>query len=238
MIRAIIVDDEPHARRELEVLLDETERFEIVARCGNAVEGIKAVNREHPDVLFLDVHMPMIDGFEMLAMLDDERMPYVVFVTAYDEHALRAFEEQAIDYLLKPLAAERLQKTVERLESLLEQDAPRSSYALAPLSRLPCARQNRIKLVAVEDVEFVTMELTGAAVVTAAGRFDTDLTLKALEERTELSRCHRKYLVNLRHVDEIIKGAEGSGAHLATRSGHKVPVSRRHLKELKSLLGF
>lgn len=102
MIRALIVADEPHAREELQALLAETGTIEVVGCSANALEGIKAINRLRPKVVFLDIHMPMINGLETLAIINQEFMPHVVFITAYDEYSLKAFEEKALDYLLKP----------------------------------------------------------------------------------------------------------------------------------------
>jgi two-component system LytT family response regulator len=123
MIRALIVDDELHAREELAVLLQETGIFDIIGSCGNAIEAIKIINREKPAVLFLDIDMPVLSGFDLLGMMDAELMPYVVFVTAYDEFALKAFEEKTLDYILKPVGPERLARTVEKLKALQQGQA-------------------------------------------------------------------------------------------------------------------
>ena len=119
MMRALIVDDEIYSREELESMLKETGEFIVLGKCANAVEAIRAINRERPDVLFLDIQMPAINGFELLSMIDEKVMPSVVFVTAYDEYALKAFEENALDYLLKPVEKERLAKTVEKLKKTI-----------------------------------------------------------------------------------------------------------------------
>ncbi len=236
MIRALIVDDELHARRELEKLLEQTGAFEIVGRCANAVEGVKAINRERPDVVFLDIQMPVIGGFEMLSMIDRAIMPHVVFVTAYDEFAIRAFEEKTLDYLLKPVRAERLEKTVEKVrEHLRRQAAP--DYETAPLTRIPCIKGGNIKLLAPDAVEYAISEPSGVHVVVGGEAFYTDLTLKALEERSALVRCHRKCLVNLDCIDQICLH-EGGCAEIRTTGGHTIPVSRRHLKDLKKLVGI
>jgi len=100
MMSALIVDDEIYSREELEAMLEETGEFTISGKCANALEAIQAIKKEKPDVLFLDVQMPLINGFELLGMIDEKIMPNVVFVTAYDEYALKAFEENALDYLL------------------------------------------------------------------------------------------------------------------------------------------
>jgi two-component system LytT family response regulator len=237
MIRALIVDDEMHAREELRLLLEETGEVKVVATCANALEAVKAINRERPQALFLDIQMPVIGGFELLSMIDEEVMPHVVFVTAYDEYALKAFEEKTLDYLLKPVAPERLKKSVEKLRSALRSGAP-AVYETVPLNRIPCVSANRIKLVEPHAVEYVHSDLSGVHVVTPQGSFYTELTLKVLEDRTDLLRCHRQYLVNLDRVDEILLLLESGLAEIRTKSGQTLPVSRRYLKSLKERLNL
>jgi two-component system LytT family response regulator len=235
-IRALIVDDEMHAREELRLLLEATGEVEVVATCANALEAIKAINRERPQVLFLDIQMPVIGGFELLSMIDEEVMPHVVFVTAYDAYALKAFEEKTLDYLLKPVAPERLKKSVEKLRSALRSGAP-AAYETVSLNRIPCVSVNRIKLLEPQAVECVRSDLSGVHVVTPQGSFYTELTLKVLEDRTDLLRCHRQYLVNLDLVDEILL-LESGLAEIRTKSGQTLPVSRRYLRSLKERLNL
>lgn len=234
MIRALVVDDEVHAREELAALLRETGAIEVVGTCANAVEAIPAVRRERPDVLFLDVQMPAVSGFELLAMLDPEETPRVVFVTAHDEFAVRAFEENAADYLMKPVERARLARTVERLQ----RPAAPAAAALAPaaIRRIPCQGSRSIRLVDVDEVESVRSSEAGVYVITAAGEHFTELTLRVLEERAGLVRCHKQHLVNVDRVDEILLG-DDEGATLRTRSGRTVPVSRRFLAAIKGRLG-
>ncbi len=115
MLKVLIVDDEPLARENLRILLETQPDIEIVGECGNAVEAIGAVHKLRPDVLFLDIQMPRISGLEMVGMLDPQHRPYIVFLTAFDEYAVKAFEEHAFDYLLKPIESARLEKTLFRL---------------------------------------------------------------------------------------------------------------------------
>jgi two-component system LytT family response regulator len=238
VIRAIVVDDELHPREELARMLAETGEVEVVATAANGVEALQVIRRERPEALFLDVQMPGVTGFELLAMMDDELLPAVVFVTAHDEFALRAFEEDAVDYLLKPVAPERLGRTVERLKERARGagPAPRPSLANGPIARVPCTGKRTIKLVNVADVEYAKSTLSGVYVVSAQGEFATELTLSVLEARAGLLRCHKQYLVNGAAVDEIALG-DGTNATVRTRSGHAVPVSRRHLPRLRALLG-
>jgi len=234
MIRVMIVDDEPHAREELEALLEEIGGCEIVASCSNGIDALKAINRIHPEALFLDVQMPVLNGFELLSLIEDKVMPHIVFVTAYDEYALKAFEEKTLDYLLKPVDKDRLKKTLRKMRSTLRSGAHPELTALT-IERIPCLRKNRIKLVDLADVEFVRSSASGVNLVTPGGTFFTELTLKLLEDRTRLLRCHRQYLVNIAQIDEI-NLQEGGGAEIRTRSANTLPVSRRYLKKLKETL--
>ncbi|HBZ55378.1 MAG TPA: two-component system response regulator YehT [Syntrophobacteraceae bacterium] len=234
MIRALIVDDEIHAREELEALLLETGEFAVLGKCGNALEAIPTIRRLRPEVLFLDIQMPQISGLELLSMIDAEHMPNVVFVTAFDEYALKAFEENALDYLLKPVEPRRLGKTVEKLKKRIIQGA-RPVYATPEIRKIPCAIAGGIKLLDLAEVEFVRSDLTGVHVVCSRAEFFTELTLRVLEQRTPLLRCHKQFLINLDQADEILL-RDGLLAEIKTRSGKRVPVSRRNLKRLKERL--
>jgi two-component system LytT family response regulator len=237
-VRAVVVDDEPHARRELARLLADAGDVDVVATCANAYEALHAVTTLKPDVLFLDVQMPEVSGFQLLGMIDDDLLPNVVFVTAYDAFALAAFEENALDYLLKPVLPDRLARAMEKVRRFL--GAPRRPAAPGAelIARVPCSAAQAIRLVDVGDIEFVRSSAAGVYVVTASGEQFTELTLRVLETRTGvLTRCHKQYLVNLAHVREIVRAPDG-GALLRTRSGKEVPVSRRLLLKLKDAFGI
>lgn len=233
MMRALIVDDELHAREELEALLLETGEFAVVGKCANVVEALREVRKQSPEVLFLDIQMPTVSGFELLSMIDQEIMPHVVFVTAYDEYAVKAFEKDALDYLVKPVERDRLAKTVRKLKELND----RPAYVTPEIRNIPCVMTNRIKLIGISEVDYVRSDLAGVYVVSAKGEFFTELTLKVLEEKTNLFRCHKQFLVSLEHVDEILL-QENLLAEIKMKSGSRVPVSRRFLKKLKETLGI
>ena len=235
MMRALIVDDEMHAREELGSLLRQTGAFTLLDTCADAVSALQAIRAERPDVLFLDIQMPAISGFELLSMIDDTEMPRVVFVTAHDEHALRAFEENAVDYLLKPVSLERLVRTVERLR-LAPADPGVAAQMRTAIHRIPCQAGRAIKLVDAAEIEFARSSEAGVYVVCPRGEFFTELTLRVLEERAGLVRCHKQYLVRLDRVEEV-RLDEGT-AMLRTRSGKDVPVSRRLLPEIRERLGI
>lgn len=236
MITALIVDDEFHAREELSLLLDEIGGVSVLASCANGMEALKQIHRLQPQVIFLDIQMPVIDGFELLSMIDPEQMPHVIFVTAYDEYALKAFEEKTLDYLLKPIHKERLIKAVNKIQEVLQRGAP-ANYQSEQLRHVPCLRNHRIKLVPPEQIELVHSSASGVHVITADGEFFTELTLKVLESQTELLRCHKQTLINPNQLDELCMFDNGT-AEIRLRSGQRVQVSRRYLRQLKLALNL
>jgi two-component system LytT family response regulator len=240
MLKAIVIDDELYAREELIELLLETNKVEVIGQCNNAIEGLKAINSLKPDVVFLDIHMPQITGLDLLSMLDPDTMPKVVFVTAYDEYAVKAFEDNAFDYLLKPVESTRLLKTLNRLYLDVEHKVPQPNYAPIThpkLELIPCTGFNRILLLEPQEIEIAMSEQTGVHLLTAKERFTASLSLKVLEEKTDLMRCHRQYLINPTCIREI-KLLDNGSADIVTRSHHHAPVSRRYLKLIKDRFGL
>ena len=233
-MRALIIDDEQHAREELRVLLEETGSFQLLDSCANALEALKVINRDQPELIFLDIEMPALNGFEMLGMLDEEVTPYVVFVTAYDEYALRAFEENTLDYLLKPVDPQRLRKMIVKVRRAL-QTGQQQDYPVPALTRVPCQWRNRVKLISPDEIDYVFTDVSGVNLVTAAGSLHTELTLRVLEQRTPLIRCHKQYLVSPGQVVEIRLLGNGN-AEITTLLGNRLPVSRRYLKRIKRQL--
>lgn len=239
MLKVLIVDDEPLARENLRILLETQADIEIVGECDNAVEAIGAVHRLRPDVLFLDIQMPRISGLEMVGMLDPEHRPWVVFLTAFDEYAVKAFEEHAFDYLLKPIEEPRLAKTLTRLrQEQNQQNLSVFGESQQALKFIPCTGHSRIWLLQMDKVAFVSSRMSGVYVTDAEGKEGfTELTLRTLESRTPLLRCHRQHLVNMSHLKEIRLEDNGQ-AELLLNAGQRVPVSRRYLKSLKEALGL
>ena len=238
MMTVLIVDDEPLAREELRRLLEAAPDLRVLGECANAVEAIGAINRQAPDVVFLDIQMPRISGLEMLSMLDPERMPRIVFLTAHDEYAVQAFEEHAFDYLLKPADPARLEKTLQRLRRERPPQDVRVLKGADELTRIPCTGVNRVTLMKLAEVEYVVSRPAGVYVVGEDGqeRF-TELTLHTLQDRSPLLRCHRQHLVNPERIREI-RFVDNGLAEILTQGGHTVPVSRRFLATLKERLGI
>lgn len=235
-LKAIIIEDEFNAREEMEFLLEKTGEVEVIEKCQNAIDGLKAVNNLRPDVIFLDIQLPIINGFEMLSMIDESILPRIVFVTAYDEYAIKAFENNAFDYLLKPVESSRLQKTIEKIKSSLRHNDPQK-INIPSLKRIPSIGNNKIKLVDIDMVEYVHSSDSGVFFFCGEKKCFTNLTLKVLESRTSLVRCHKQYLVNPDKIDEIIF-EENSSGKIKTKSQSIIPVSRHYLKEMKEELGI
>ena len=223
-MKALIVDDEPLARRELRRLLAAHPEVEVVGEAGDAAAAGAAIAVSRPDLVLLDIHMPGPSGFELLETLDDA--PQVVFTTAYDAHALRAFEVGAVDYLLKPIVPARLAAAIARVAERLARPA---LPHLADDRPLLLRDGDRTWLVRLRDVE--CFEAFGNYVqVHFAGRSPLLLrSLQQLEERLDPAvfvRASRTHLVNLAHVERLETGARGElVAHL--RGGRTVPFSRR-----------
>lgn len=235
MLTALIIDDEAPSRDELRALLCAFPDVEILGECANAIEGLSAIHRLRPDVVFLDIQMPRVSGLEMIGMIDPSSLPRIVFVTAYDEHALKAFEEHASDYLLKPIDPLRLENTLDWLRSGRETSTSPFPETTRTLGQIPCIARNRIQLIPITEVEHVFTDLSGVHVVAPDRQGVTELTLKVLQERTPLIRCHRQYLVNPERIAEI-ELLENGSAEIIMRGGNRVPASRRYLRELKERL--
>lgn len=237
MLRVLIVDDEPLALENLRLQLQDESDIEIVGECANAIEAIGMIHKIRPDIVFLDIQMPRISGLEMVGMLDQQHRPHIVFLTAFEEYALQAFEQCAFDYLLKPIQPARLHKTLERLRlGYQAQDISQLPQCQQPLKFIPCISSNRIWLLQLDDVAFVSSRIGGVYVTRKDGQESfTELTLRTLETRTPLLRCHRQYLVNMNYLKEIRLEEQ---AELLLRDGQLVPVSRRYLKSLKETVGL
>lgn len=248
MLTAIVIDDELLAREELTELLLESGEVDVIAQASNAIEGLKLINTLKPEVVFLDIQMPQLSGIELIGMLDPETMPRVVFVTAFDQYAVQAFEDNAFDYLLKPVDPRRLEKTLQRLLKVRHsQELPHTQAqidALTPntlvpkqLQQVPCVGHNRIMIIPLKDIEMAYSDLSGVHVQTSQQTASSQLTLKTLEEKTDLLRCHRQYLINTKTIKEI-QLLDNGLAEVITHSGSVAPVSRRYLKSLKLMLGI
>lgn len=249
-LKVVLADDEPLAMDRLRELLQAIPDLEILAECGDGLQTLSALQTHKPDLLFLDIQMPELDGFEVLEALDPEAMPLVIFATAYDRYALRAFESRALDYLLKPFSRARLQEAVERARQSLEQrrafeqrdqiqgllrtvaDRPRAE-------RLLVRQGDRALLLHPREVEAVEAEANYMWVYRGQEGYVMRGTLAELEQRLQpfgFMRTHRSWILNPSLARELAPGTKG-GLTVITVGGVKVPCTATQRKELEARLG-
>jgi two-component system, LytTR family, response regulator len=208
MIRTLIVDDAPLAREGIRLLLDREKDFEIVGEAADGLEAIAAIGRLAPDLTFLDVQMPSLDGFEVIERCAGLRLGAVVFVTAYDDYALRAFEANALGYLLKPITPRLFQATLQRTRQLLgvPASAEVSTASLRPLTRLVVKEHRRFVLLKAEEIGWITSAGDYVELHARGRSFLVRMTISQLAERLDprsFARIHRTTIVNLDRVEEI-----------------------------------
>ncbi len=234
-IKALVVDDEAPARAELRFLLDEVGGVEVVGEASNASEAFQLIKAIPYDVVFLDIDMPGLSGMQLaetLASLD--RRPAIVFVTAHGEHAVKAFEVAATDFLVKPVETDRLRAAIERLTP-----APQEGMRV---ERIPVEKAGKKLLLQVEDIFYVMAKDDYSYLHTDGERYLSTISLAQLEKRLELSgffRVHRRYLVNLAQVREVVPMYGGTLLlTLRDKEETQVPVSRRRVPSLKKAIGL
>jgi two-component system LytT family response regulator len=263
-IRAIIIDDEPLARMIVMEYLQSHPNITVLQECNDGFEGIKAIQQYHPDLIFLDIQMPKINGFEMLEVADNP--PDVIFTTAFDEYAIRAFEAHAVDYLLKPFSKDRFDKAVRKwLDRYADHRAARtagqdpSSRSPAPdaastqealletASSSPTQQQRivvktagKIKIIPLEDIHYLEASDDYVKIHTHNGAFLKNRTMSYFEQVLDPNRfvrTHRSYIINVQQVTRIDPYEKDS--HLCIlSSGAQVPVSKAGYVKLKAVLGL
>ena len=243
-LRIVIVDDEPLARALLREYAQGDPAIEILADCANGFEAVKAVAELKPDLVLLDVQMPKLDGFEVLELLGREQP--VIFVTAYDQYALRAFEVHAVDYLLKPFSAERFQEAMQRarerlrakaalpLEDLVREARPRTG----PAERILIRDGANVHVLPAEAIDYVEAQDDYVAFKSAGKQYLKDQTLAAVEamlDPARFVRIHRSFILNIDRIAKVELYAKDS--RMATlRDGTRLPVSRAGYARLSELL--
>lgn len=248
MLRTFIVDDEPLARDELSYLLKRSRQVEIVGQADCLEMALDKLNTIDIDVMFLDIQLGEESGIELASMLNElEYPPIIVFATAYDEYALKAFELNAADYLLKPFDENRVLHTVEKLLKLSGDHEPTISLSSRPkpylserTEKLAITVDEKIVLVNVQDILFIGTNEGKTIIATKRNQYAVTDSLVTFERRllnTSIIRVHRAYLVNINFIEEI-EPWFNSTYNLIMSDGEKVPVSRTYIKELKQLLGI
>lgn len=243
MPKIILIDDEPLARDLLREYLQDFQDIEIVQECGDGFEGIKAIQQHKPDLIFLDVQMPKINGFEMLELTDP--MPAVIFTTAFDEYAMKAFEIHAVDYLLKPFSKDRLQKAIQKwqqtaapeaLQQLLETPLPLTGEH----QRIVVRDGSSIRIIPIQDVLYLEAYDDYVKVVTRQDVYLKKKTLSFYEQTLPTSaflRVHRSFLIRLDQLTRV-EPFEKSGHIALLSNGSKIPLSRTGYSRLKEQLGI
>ncbi|MES2418626.1 MAG: LytTR family transcriptional regulator DNA-binding domain-containing protein [Bacteroidota bacterium] len=244
MIRTILIDDEALARDIVKHYLKDYPNIEIVAECSDGFEGLKAITQHQPDFIFLDIQMPKISGFEMLELV--EKHPAVIFTTAFDEYAIKAFEVNAVDYLLKPIEKPRFDLAMQKLPVKLANAD--TSHELLETASLSPAQNNRIvvknagviKIIPVSELHYLEADDDYVKLSTTEGMFHKNKTMSFFEQTldpNQFIRIHRSYLINLAQVTKIELKEKDSYVVLL-KSGIWLPVSKTGYVKLKASLGL
>jgi two-component system, LytTR family, response regulator len=246
-MKAIIIDDEPLARQIVAEYLQSFKQIEIVEECSNGFEGLKAIQQHQPDLVFLDIQMPKINGFEMLELV--EQPPAVIFTTAFDEYAIRAFESHAVDYLLKPFNKERFDKAMQKwLEHANSNTSKANTQLMLETAASSPSQHNRvvvktggkIRIIPVEEIFFLEAADDYVKIHTKEGHFLKNKTMNHFEKILDANifvRTHRSYMINVQQITRIDPYEKDN--HLSIlKSGAQVPVSKSGYVKLKQVLGL
>ncbi|HEX3877581.1 MAG TPA: LytTR family DNA-binding domain-containing protein [Bryobacteraceae bacterium] len=233
--RAILVDDEELARAYLRELLGPHPEIEIAAECRNGFEAVKAINELSPDLVFLDVQMPKLDGFEVLELIDAK--PAVIFVTAYDQYAMQAFDAQAADYLLKPFTAERFERALERAKSGGASKPVQATER--EITRIVVRDGAKVHVIPIEKLDYAEAQDDYVSLHSEGKSYLKQQTISALEallDRNRFVRIHRSAIVNLERIARIEPYAKDSRVAILT-TGAQLPVSRTGYARLMEAMG-
>ncbi len=246
MIKVLLIDDEPLARSIVREYLAQYPEIHVVQECNNGFDGVKAITEFQPDLVFLDIQMPKINGFEMLELV--ENPPDVIFTTAYDAYAIKAFESCAMDYLLKPFSRDRFDRAVQKWLSRQQNPVKvktETLLATAPLSpgqhqRIVVKTGGKIKIIAVQELLYLEAADDFVKIHIPEGVFLKNKTMGHFEnvlDAQQFARVHRSYIINVQHITRI-EPYEKEGHLAVLRSGVKIPVSKTGYGRLKVILGL
>ncbi len=245
MTKVVIIDDEPLARSVVAEFLASHSSFSIVAECGDGFQGLKAIHEHKPDLIFLDVQMPKINGFEMLELIDDKLD--VIFTTAFDEYAIKAFERSAIDYLLKPFSKERFDKAIQKWEQWQQLKPVSAAAKDFTVLEQPVQRERVvvkhgaiIKIIPVEEIDYLESADDFVKIHTREGAFLKNKTMGYFEETLDSKhfvRTHRSYMIQIKQITRIDPYEKDSFVAVL-KNGKKIPVSRSGYPRLRAALGL
>ncbi len=243
-IRAVIADDEDLARQIIREMLQKHPEVEIVGECSNGFDAVRMIGELSPDLLFLDIQMPKLDGFEVLELIADNIA--VIFATAYDEHALRAFEYHAVDYLLKPFRADRFEAALERAKERIGKKMSATAEQLSAAARNPgqyverivVKDGTRVQIIPIEKLDYAEAQDDYIGLASQGKQYLKQQTISSLEmalDPKNFVRIHRSYVVNLERVTRL--EPYGKDTHVVIlNDGTRLPVSRNGLKRLQEFL--
>lgn len=241
-MKAIIIDDEPLARMMVREYLQPYTHITIVEECNDGFEGLKAIQHHQPDLIFLDIQMPKINGFEMLELIDQP--PQVIFTTAFEEYAIKAFDAHAADYLLKPFSKERFDKAMQKLQqqpvNAVQAVVETALQVPAQSNRIVVKDNGKIKIIPTAKVQYLEAADDYVKIYTAEGSFLKKKTMQYFEEALpaqEFIRIHRSYIVNAQLITRIDLHEKDSHLALLT-TGVRLPVSKGGYAKLKEILGI
>ncbi|MBQ1840854.1 MAG: response regulator transcription factor [Atopobiaceae bacterium] len=239
MLSAMIVDDEAPARSELRFLLEETGRVDSITEASSARETVEKLMEGRPDVLFMDISMPKTTGMQLAEALHRlKNPPAIVFVTAYSEYALEAFDVDAVDYLMKPVETDRLERALDKVQARLK---PQTS-AHTSVERIPVEKGGRKVLVPIDQIRYIEAKDDYSCIYTDNDRFLSTISLAQLENKLAphgFFRVHRGYIVNLEYVEDVEVVSSGIlQLGINGVEGKKISVSRRRVVQLKRALGI
>ena len=239
MLSAMIVDDEAPARSELRFLLEETGRVDSITEASSARETVEKLMEGRPDVLFMDISMPKTTGMQLAEALHRlKNPPAIVFVTAYSEYALEAFDVDAVDYLMKPVETDRLERALDKVQARLK---PQTSSHTS-VERIPVEKGGRKVLVPIDQIRYIEAKDDYSCIYTDNDRFLSTISLAQLENKLAphgFFRVHRGYIVNLEYVEDVEVVSSGIlQLGINGVEGKKISVSRRRVVQLKRALGI
>lgn len=247
MIKAVIIDDEPLAVSIVKDYLKDHKEITVVEECSNGFEGVKAISEHNPDIVFLDIQMPKINGFEMLELIDEP--PHIIFTTAFDEYALKAFEANAVDYLLKPFSKERFDKAMQKwMEKRAENNSGKSTKSLIESVakqpeeqlRVVVKQGSNIRIIPVQEIHYFEAYDDYVKIHTANDTFLKKKTMAYFENTlssAEFVRVHRSFIVQLSQITRI--EPMGKDTHVALlKNGVRVSLSKSGYSRLRDVLGL
>lgn len=246
-LKIVIIDDEILAQNIIKNFLSKFDNTEILKICNNGFEGLKAIQELKPDLVFLDIQMPKLTGFEMLELIDNP--PFIIFSTAYDEFAIKAFEVNAVDYLLKPYSFERFSEALNKVFKYINSEQKENNvknlinhinYEQKQINRVVVKQTGKVVIIPVEEIKVIEAADDYVLLHTTLGKFIKEKTMKFFEEHLnneEFIRIHRSYIVKVSNIKQF-EPAEKESYTLSTYDNQKLPMSKSGFQRLRQILNF